>query len=108
MALAREPPVQKIAISGNIVDDENAACKLAAVLVLPHINRPLLYPDKKFHDFKYPEVISGDHWGEFVDACRGKGHTSASFNYAGPLTESVLLGGVASHFTQHKRAIGAA
>src|SRR6185503_15026491 len=25
-------------------------------MVLPHINRPLLYPDKKFHDFKYPEV----------------------------------------------------
>ena len=39
MALAREPAVQKIAISGDIVDDENAACKLAAVLMLPHINR---------------------------------------------------------------------
>jgi len=68
------------------------------VLVIPHIARPLLYPDKKFKDFTYPQVASGDHWGEFVDACRGKGHTSASFNYAGPLTESVLLGGVASHF----------
>jgi len=70
------------------------------VMVLPHINRPLLYPDKKFHDFKYPEVASGDHWGEFVDACRGKGKTSASFDYAGPLTEAVLLGGVASRFPQ--------
>ena len=70
------------------------------VLVLPHINRPLLYPDKKFHDYKYPDVPSGDHWGEFVQACRGEGHSSASFDYAGPLTEAVLLGGVASRFPQ--------
>ena len=70
------------------------------VLVLPHINRPLLYPDKKFKDFKYPEVPSGDHWGEFVEACRGHGRTSASFAYAGPLTEAVLLSGVASRFPQ--------
>jgi len=68
------------------------------VMVVPHIARPMLYPDKKFKDFKYPDVSSGDHWGEFVEACRGNGHTSASFAYAGPLTEAVLLGGVASHF----------
>ena len=67
-------------------------------LVLPHVARPLLYPDKKFHDFKFPEVASHDHWGEFVDACLGEGRTSASFGYAGPLTEAVLLGGVASRF----------
>jgi predicted dehydrogenase len=69
-------------------------------LVLPHWARPLLYPDKKFKDFKYPEVGSGDHWGEFVDACLGQARTSANFGYAGPLTEAVLLGGVASRFPQ--------
>jgi len=69
-------------------------------LVLPHWARPLLYPDKKFKDFKYPEVGSGDHWGEFIDACQGHAQTSAAFSYAGPLTEAVLLGGVASRFPQ--------
>jgi predicted dehydrogenase len=69
-------------------------------MVIPHINRPVLYPDKKFADFKYPEVPSGDHWAEFVEACLGQGRASASFAYAGPLTEAVLLGGVASHFHQ--------
>lgn len=69
-------------------------------LVLPHWARPLLYPDKKFKDFKYPEVASGDHWGEFIDACRGHGGTAAHFGYAGPLTEAVLLGGIASRFPQ--------
>jgi predicted dehydrogenase len=67
-------------------------------LVLPHWARPLLYPDKKYKDFKYPEVASGDHWGEFIDACRGHGDTAANFSYAGPLTEAVLVGGVASRF----------
>ncbi len=69
-------------------------------LVLPHINRPLLYPDKKFKDFKFPEVTSGDHWGQFIAACLGRDRTSASFDYSGPLTESVLLGGVACRFPQ--------
>jgi predicted dehydrogenase len=68
------------------------------VLVLPHIARPLLYPDKTFKDFKFPNVPSGDHWGEFVQACRGQCRTSAHFGYAGPLTEAVLLGGIASRF----------
>jgi hypothetical protein len=69
-------------------------------MVLPHINRPLLYPDAKYRDFKYPEVNSNDHWGQFVQACRGHDQTTANFNYAGPLTEAVLLGGVASRFPQ--------
>jgi predicted dehydrogenase len=69
-------------------------------LVLPHWSRPLLYPDKRFKDIKYPEIESGDHWGEFIDACRGHARTAANFSYAGPLTEAVLLGGVASRFPQ--------
>jgi hypothetical protein len=69
-------------------------------LVLPHWARPLLYPDKKYKDLQFPEVASGDHWGEFIDACCGKARTSANFGYAGPLTEAVLLGGVASRFPQ--------
>lgn len=67
-------------------------------LVIPHISRPMLYPDKKFQALKYPEVESSDHWGRFVDACLTGCSTSANFSYAGPLTEAVLLGGVACRF----------
>lgn len=68
------------------------------VMVIPHIARPLLYPDKKFQNLRYPEVPSVDHWGQFIEGCREGARTSANFDYAGPLTEAVLLGGVASRF----------
>jgi len=70
------------------------------VLVLPHWSRPLLYPDAKFKDFKFPDVPGADHWEQFLKACQGNGKTTANFGYAGPLTETVLLGGVASRFPQ--------
>jgi hypothetical protein len=70
------------------------------VIVVPHVARPLLYPDKKFKSLKYPEVPAEDHWGQFVQACLRGGPTSAGFSYAGPLAETVLLGCVASRFPQ--------
>src|SRR5438445_10919237 len=70
------------------------------VLVLPHWSRPLLYPDAKFKDFKFPDVPGADHWEQFLQACQGNCKTTANFGYAGPLTEAVLLGGVASRFPQ--------
>ena len=70
------------------------------VMVLPHYGRPQLYPETKFHGFVQPDAGETNHWGQFVEACRGQGQTTANFAYAGPLTEAVLLGGVASHFPQ--------
>ncbi|MCX6924312.1 MAG: Gfo/Idh/MocA family oxidoreductase [Verrucomicrobia bacterium] len=65
------------------------------VLVLPHVARPLLYPDKKFKDLKLPDVKEENHWGRFVDACVGLTRTTAGFDYSGPLAEAVLVGTVA-------------
>ena len=70
------------------------------VMVLPHYGRPQFHPDAKFRDFVPPDAGEANHWGQFVDACLGKDKTTANFTYAGPLTEAVLLGGVASHFPQ--------
>jgi predicted dehydrogenase len=45
------------------------------------------------------EKLRGDdHYLQFVDAARGVGKTSAPFAYAGPLTELVLLGCLATRF----------
>lgn len=69
-------------------------------MLMPHVSRPLLYPDKKYKGMRLPDVASKDHWGEFVEACLTGSPTSAPFSYAGPLTEAVLLGSVACRFPQ--------
>jgi predicted dehydrogenase len=69
------------------------------VLLVPHVgDRPSLYPRAKFADFKLPHVKGLKHWEQFVEACRGNDRTLADFSYAGPLTETILLGGIASRF----------
>lgn len=68
------------------------------VMVIPHIALPALLPEEKFADFEPPAIEGGDHWKEFIDAIRGEGRTSTPFDYSGPLTESILLGSVASRF----------
>jgi predicted dehydrogenase len=68
------------------------------VLLLPHVAMPILLPEEQFKDHPRPQLDDVDHWQQFVEAVRGKGTTSASFDYSGPLTEAILLGGVASRF----------
>ena len=99
---ASKPPAEVLALLEGDQQPDTGSIFVGTegTMVLPHWSRPLLYPDKKFKDFKYPEIASHDHWGEFVQACQGKAHTQAGFDYAGPLTEVVLLGGVASRFPQ--------
>jgi hypothetical protein len=64
------------------------------------MERPYLFPSIKYKDFNFPKIKGLNHWSQFVNACRGEGKTTADFNYAGPLTETILLGGIASHFPQ--------
>lgn len=71
------------------------------VLLASHGDTPMLYPREKFTGFKYPKLEPRDHWKDFIDCClKGdKNHKpSANFDYAGPLTEAVLLGCLASVF----------
>lgn len=68
------------------------------VMLLPHYELPTLYPRAQYKDFKLPRLAGLKHWQQFVDACRGEDQTTAGFAYAGPLTETILLGGIASRF----------
>ena len=53
-------------------------------------------------------MVKGEnHWHLFVDACLGKGTTTAGFDYAGPLTEVLLLGVIANRFPGQKLAYDA-
>jgi predicted dehydrogenase len=71
-------------------------------MLLPHVSEPVLFPVEKFKDYKRPEVENQNHYHQWVDACLGQGKTSASFAYAGPLTEALLLGVVANRFPDTK------
>ncbi len=71
------------------------------VMVLPHVGKPRLVGES-FKDSQITSVAGTDHWHQFIDAAMGKGQTSANFDYAGPLTEAVLLGSVASRFPQQE------
>ena len=67
-------------------------------MLLPHIAVPVLFPEQAFKDYKLPHDRGTSHYKQFIDAVQGKAQTSAPFDYSGPLTEAVLLGGVASRF----------
>ncbi|MHC4995743.1 MAG: Gfo/Idh/MocA family protein [Planctomycetota bacterium] len=69
------------------------------VMLTQHSARlPKLYPTEKFRDFEYPQLEEIDHGQQFTQACLGNGQTASHFDYAGPLTETVMLGNVGYRF----------
>jgi predicted dehydrogenase len=57
-----------------------------------------LLPAKDFVDYQLPKPTiprSIGHYKEWVEACKNNGPTTCNFDYAGALTEAVLLGNVA-------------
>ena len=70
----------------------------AGTMVIPHWDLPQLFPQSRFYDYAMPQLEDVNHYTTWVDACLGDGATTSDFNYAGPLTEAVLLGTVAIRF----------
>jgi hypothetical protein len=61
-------------------------------------NNPRLIPESRMRDYQRPAKSiprSIGHHAEWVAACKGGKPAGSSFDYAGPLTEMVLLGNVA-------------
>ena len=57
-----------------------------------------LIPESRMKEYKRPPKTlprSIGHRQEWIQACKGNGKASTNFDYAGPLTETVLLGNVA-------------
>jgi predicted dehydrogenase len=69
-------------------------------MLMPHGSGPVLYPTEKLKGVARPRPKPWNHYRQFIDAIIGKngGKTQASFDYAGPLSEMVLLGTVALQF----------
>ncbi|MBN1845890.1 MAG: hypothetical protein JW810_09420, partial [Sedimentisphaerales bacterium] len=67
-------------------------------LLYPHMGAPRLIPEERMKGFKPPEpsLPRGlDHYQEWIHACKGGSKPLSNFDYAGPLSEAVLLGNVA-------------
>ncbi len=71
-------------------------------MILPHWADPQLFPREKFQDYKMPMLEDINHYTSWAHACLGDGKTHSNFDYAGPLTETVLLGAIAIRFPKEQ------
>jgi predicted dehydrogenase len=68
------------------------------LMILPHVEGPQFFPREKFAAIPRPKPPALNHYHQWVDGCLGLTTPSANFDYAGPLTESLLLGVLANRF----------
>jgi predicted dehydrogenase len=97
----RPPKEVQALLEGRGLNDQGSIyIGTEGVMYSPYIAMPMLLPTAQFKDHKLPTQKGDNHYLQFVEACRGNGKTSAPFAYAGPLTEMVLLGCLATRFPQ--------
>jgi hypothetical protein len=92
LTLARMPEGGKLPSAGSLLIGEGGT------LIIPHVAMPQLYPQDKFGTFEIQKVAGSSHYHAWVDAALGGPKTTDDFDYAGPLTEAVQLGNVATRF----------
>lgn len=90
------PPGQKLTDNGCLLIGEYGS------LLCPHGGKPQLLPADRFAEVKLEEVPGDNHYQQWANACKGEGKATGSFDYSGPLTETVLLGTVAIYFPGQK------
>lgn len=90
LAFAQMPSDKKLPSAGSLLIGEGGT------LIIPHVAAPQLYPQEKFGSFVIEKVAGSSHYHAWVDAALGGPKTTDNFDYAGPLTEAVQLGNVAT------------
>jgi predicted dehydrogenase len=68
------------------------------VMIMPHWNAPTFFRNGKPMEISIDTQPEGNHYAEWIAACRGECEASTHFGYSGPVTEAVLTGVVAGHF----------
>ncbi|MCP4784010.1 MAG: Gfo/Idh/MocA family oxidoreductase [Fuerstiella sp.] len=67
-------------------------------MLLANYDQHALWPESRFVDFKRPDPTIADsigHHQEWITACKTGSPTTCNFDYAGAVTETILLGNVA-------------
>jgi len=84
------------AVKGAMPDQGSIFLGTNGAMILPHIAQPRLVGTEKT---TYEKVAGDNHWLQFIETVLGNRKAAdANFDYAGPLTEAVLLGSVATRF----------
>jgi hypothetical protein len=96
----QRPPQDVLALLGSakVPGQGSIFIGTKGAMLLPHIAMPVLLPEKDFAGYTMPQEEPVNHYFQWVDAVMGNGKASAPFEYAGPLTEAVLLGPLATRF----------
>ncbi len=98
---ARPPADVAALVDGKVPGQGSIIIGTDGVLLAPHMQTPRLFPAGKFEGYKYPKLEPRDHYLEYVESARGASGEKPSANfedYSGPLTETVLLGCLATLF----------
>ena len=90
----KRPPLQK---QHNMPDHPEGVLFVGSEgMLIADYGRFKLYPEDKFAGVTRPRLPEGpQHAQEWITACKTGSPTGCNFDYAGPLTETVLLGTVA-------------
>lgn len=98
----KRPPaeVAKLIEPHKVTDQGSIYIGTAGVMFSPYIGMPILLG--KAAGGTVPKIAGDNHYHQWVDAALGTGKASAPFDYAGPLTEMVLLGCLATRFPKKK------
>ncbi len=94
------PPQEVQALLGTVRMPQQGSIFIGTkgVMLLGHTNMPVLLPQDQYRDYPVPQIEPANHYFQFAEAVLGNATVTTPFSYSGPLTESVLLGPVASFF----------
>ena len=98
---ALRPPQEIQELVGGTIPTQGAVfVGTKGALLAPHGGLPKPYPREDFEGYRYPKFAARHHYKDFINAVRGEDVKPIAdfYEYGGPLTETVLLGGLASRF----------
>ena len=90
--------IQELIGDEKMPDQGSISIGTDGVMLLPHVGKPVFLSQGKMQTVTMPDIQADNHYYQFVDAVMGKGKTSTAFDYSGPLSETVLLGSLATKF----------
>ena len=100
---AHRPPQEYLDMFGDKMPEQGCIfVGTRGILLQGHQELPIPYPRDNYKDYRYPKLEPRDHYTDFIKAVKGENvKPLADFiSFAGPLTEAILLGGIASRFPE--------